>query len=88
MDPFFNHDRKVASNAIPTPNPIFEEIYGQVKSEYGVDGLLELVRFITSNALMDAEQELKRSEMAVIDCKNIIQAINSVTQPTPKNSPY
>lgn len=77
------------TNTVQPQEQVFENIYHQIQSEYGVEGIVSLVRFLTNEALNQREQTLKNLEAEAKDVKRAIDLINGVmpSNPMPK-SPY
>jgi len=77
------------SDVVPSQEQVFEDIYNRVQSEYGVDGIVSLVRFVTNQAVMQREQTLKNLEAEANEVKRAIDMINEVMPPqTLKKHPY
>lgn len=76
-------------DAVPPQEHVFEDIYHRVQGEYGVEGVVSLVRYLTQTALEQREQTLKSIETEAKEVKRAIDMINEVmpNRPTPK-SPY
>lgn len=77
------------SDVVPSQEQMFEDIYNRVQAEYGVEGVVSLVRYLTQTALEQREQTLKNLEMEAKEVKRAIDLINEVmpSRPLAKN-PY
>ena len=77
------------SNVEPSQEQVFEDIYHRVQGEYGVEGVVSLVRYLTQTALKQREQTLKNLETEANEAKLAIEMINEVmpNRLTPQ-SPY
>jgi transcription initiation factor IIE alpha subunit len=77
------------SNGVQSQEQVFEDIYHRVQSEYGVEGIVSLVRFVTNQAVMQREQTLKNLEAEANEVKRAIDMINEVMpSQTLKKHPY
>ena len=76
-------------DVVPSQEQVFEDIYHRVQGEYGVEGVVSLVRYLTQTALEQREQTLKSLETEAKEVKRAIDLINDVmpNRPIPK-SPY
>lgn len=86
MEPRLGYAEK---SSVPPQELVNEDIYLRVQSEYGVEGIVSLVRYLTQAALDQREQTLKNLETEAKEVKRAIEMINEVmpNRPTPK-SPY
>ncbi len=77
------------SDVVPSQEQVFEDIYNRVQAEYGVEGVVSLVRYLTQTALEQREQTLKNLETEAKEVKRAIDLINEVmpNRPMAKN-PY
>lgn len=77
------------SDVVPPQEQVFEDIYNRIQIEYGVEGVVNLVRYLTQTALEQQEQTLKNLETEAKEVKRAIDLINEVmpNRPTLK-SPY
>ena len=66
------------SNSVPQQQIDFEDIYHRVQGEYGVEGVVSLVRYLTQTALEQREQTLKNLETEAKEVKRAIDMINEV----------
>ena len=77
------------SDVVPSQQQVFEDIYNRVQAEYGVEGVVNLVRYLTQTALEQREQTLKSLEIEANEVKRAIDMINEVIPSRPMaKSPY
>jgi hypothetical protein len=90
MEPKMSYATGYAQTSSVQPQEsVFEDIYNRVQSEYGVEGIISLVRFITNQAVMQREQTLKNLEAEANEVKRAIDMINEVMPSRPlAKSPY
>ena len=77
------------SDVVPPQELVFDDIYRRVQGEFGIEGIISLVRYLTQTALEQREQTLKNLETEAKEVKRAIEMINEVmpNRPTIK-SPY
>ncbi len=77
------------SDVVPSQEQVFEDTYNRVQAEYGVEGVVSLVRYLTQTALEQREQTLKNLETEAKEVKRAIEIINEVMPSRPlAKSPY
>ena len=79
-----------ATNSVVSPQEqVFEQVYTKVQGEFGVEGLIGLVRYVTDKAIQERENTLNNLETEAKEVKRAIDLINEVmpNRPMPK-SPY
>ena len=79
-----------ATNSVVSPQEqVFEQVYMKVQGEFGVEGLIGLVRYVTDKAIQERENTLKNLETEVKEVKQAIDLINEVMPNRPMaKSPY
>lgn len=86
MEPRLGYTR---SDVLPSQEQVFDDIYSRIQSEYGVEGVISLVRYLTQTALDQREQTLKSLENEAKEVKRAIELINEVMPSRPiAKSPY
>lgn len=86
MEPRLGYTR---SDVLPSQEQVFDDIYSRIQSEYGVEGVISLVRYLTQTALDQREQILKSLENEAKEVKRAIELINEVMPSRPiAKSPY
>lgn len=65
-------------DVVPSQEQVFEDIYHRVQGEYGIEGVVSLVRYLTQTALEQREQTLKNLETEAKEVKRAIDMINEV----------
>lgn len=77
------------ANGVPPQELAFEDIYNRIQSDYGVEGVVNFVRYLTQTALEQREQILKNLETEAKEVKRAIEMINEVMPSRPlTKSPY
>ena len=77
------------SDVAPSQEQVFEDVYNRIQAEYGVEGVVSLVRYLTQTALEQREQTLKNLETEAKEAKRAIEMINEVMPSRPlAKSPY
>ena len=79
-----------ATNSVVSPQEqVFEQVYMKVQGEFGVEGLIGLVRYVTDKAIQERENTLKNLETEAEEVKRAIDLINEVMPNRPMaKSPY
>ena len=79
-----------ATNSVVSPQEqVFEQVYTKVQGEFGVEGLIGLVRYVTDKAIQERENTLKNLETEAKEVKRAIDLINEVMPNRPiAKSPY
>ena len=79
-----------ATNSVVSPQEqVFEQVYMKVQGEFGVEGLIGLVRYVTDKAIQERENTLKNLETEAKEVKRAIDLINEVMPNRPMaKSPY
>ena len=79
-----------ATNSVVSPQEqVFEQVYMKVQGEFGVEGLIGLVRYVTDKAIQERENTLKNLETEAKEVKRVIDLINEVMPNRPMaKSPY
>lgn len=79
-----------APNSVVSPQEqVFEQVYTKVQGEFGVEGLIGLVRYVTDKAIQERENTLKNLETEAKEVKRAIDLINEVMPNRPiGKSPY
>ena len=77
------------SDVVPSQEQVFEDVYNRIQAEYGVEGVVLLVRYLTQTSLEQREQTLKNLEIEAKEVKRAIDLINEVMPNRPiAKSPY
>lgn len=68
---------------------MFEQVYMSVQSEFGIEGLVNLVKYVTAKALQERENTLRNLETEAKEVRRAIDLINEVAPPIKlKSNPY
>jgi hypothetical protein len=71
------------NSVVPPQEQVFEQVYMKVQGEFGIEGLIGLVRYVTDKAIQERENTLKNLEAEVKEVKRAIDMMNEVMPDRP-----